>query len=365
MGSYRYTFNKTIDYKEKQYLDTGKSSGYMRMRKEWKAQLLLEAPWIAEIPAHTVYGAMMDADKAYRLAVKKRAKGQKCNLPRSRKHTQRSFFLLGNSVTEKGFYTRYLGAMRTAEALPHKPADSRVVYEGGRWYLRYSYDCQTQQPESQGRVCSLDPGVRTFLTLFSPELLAKIQDGGFSRIVLLANHLDRLISKTTKVKGGRKKARYQLAISRARVRIKNLVDDLHYQTIGWLFRNFDTVVFPESDFTSACKKAKRKIRSKSVRSLLTWSFARFRDRLKHKAILLGKQVIIVSEAFTSRTANWCGQQVNNLGGRKTITAQGVTMDRDVNGALGILLVSLLAQPLAGADVPAGATYQLVTEGNVK
>ena len=330
-------------------MEEGKSGGYMQKRKEWKARLLSDAPWITQIPAHIIYGAMMDADKAYRHSVKKRAQGQKCSLPRCRKRLQKSFFLLGNSISENGFYTNFIGRMRTAEALPHKPADSRVIYEGGRWYLRYSYDCQTQQLENQGRVCSLDPGVRTFLTLFSPGLIAKVQDGGFSRIVLLANHLDQLISKTSKIKGARRKARHGLAIARARTRIRNLVDDLHYQSIGWLFRNFDTVIFPEGDFTGACRKARRKIRSKSVRSLLTWSFARFRDRLKHKAVLYGKQVVIVSEAFTSKTANWCGQQVNNLGGRKTITAQGITMDRDVNGALGIFLVSLLAQPLVSSE----------------
>ena len=108
------------------------------------------------------------------------------------------------------------------------------------------------------------------------------------------------------------------------------------------------MVFPEADFTSACRKAKRKIRAKTVRSLLTWSFARFRDRLQHKVALQGKQVILVDEAYTSKTANWTGEIIHNLGGRKVIQSQGIKVERDVNRSLGILLKALLAQPSASA-----------------
>ena len=92
-------------------------------------------------------------------------------------------------------------------------------------------------------------------------------------------------------------------------------------------------------------KAKRKIGRKTVRSLLTWAFARFRDRLISKAELLGRNVLIVSEAFTSKTANWTGEIVWKLGSRKTIKSGGLTVDRDVNGAFGILLKALADRPV--------------------
>lgn len=160
--------------------------------------------------------------------------------------------------------------------------------------------------------------------------------------------MDNLLSRTAKAKGKLKRA-MKRAADRMRVRIRNLVDDMHYQTIGWLFRNFDTVIFPVADFTSACRKIKRKIGRKSVRSLMTWSFARFRDRLRDKAQVLGKQVVIVDEAYTSKTANWCGEIIQNLGGRKTITSGSITVDRDVNGALGVFLKALVDHPSPSYD----------------
>jgi len=80
-------------------------------------------------------------------------------------------------------------------------------------------------------------------------------------------------------------------------------------------------------------------------NLLTFSFAKFRDRLISKAQLLGKTVVIVNEAYTSKTANWTGEIVRNLGGRSKITSNNVTLDRDVNGALGIFLKALVDHPV--------------------
>ena len=343
-GSYRFVFNWTISRKEEEYQQFGVSGTYMGQRKVWKEDLLGVAPWINEIPAHTIYGAMMDADRAYKLVVGKRSKGAESKLPRCRKHKQKSFYILGNAISPKGIYPRLLGLMRSAEPLPLKPKDSRIMFECGQWHLCVPETVPVTHTESQG-IVSLDPGIRTFVTAFSQTSLHKVAQGSFGRIVRLAQYLDDLLSRSSK-ESCRKKKRMLRAASRMRRKIRRLVDDLHYQTIGWLFRNYQTVIFPEGDFTSACEKAKRKIMRKSVRSLMTYSFARFRDRLIHKAQAIGRNVLIVNEAFTSKTANLTGEMVNNLGGRKVITSQGMKMDRDVNGALGIMLKALVDNPVA-------------------
>lgn len=344
---YRWAFNKTINYKEAEYLVTGRSGGYLSRRKQWTEQMKADAiGWspFADAPAHTIYGAMRDADKAYKNVISLRSKGEQCNLPRCRRHAQRSCYVLGNAITNRGIYINKLGPLKSAEPLPNKPSDSRLIYEFGRWYLRFPYQTDSTVADNQGqRVCSVDPGVRTFATVFSPDGIHKIGSGLFGRICRLSIHLDNLISKAAKAPC-RKSRRIKSAINNARRKILNLVDDLHYQAIGWLCRNFDIVVIPESDFTSAVSKVNRKIGSKTVRSLLTFAFARFRDRLLHKLAMLGKVDITVCEAYTSKTANWTGEIVK-IGGSKFIRSAGQRLDRDVNGALGILLkASLLAQP---------------------
>ena len=344
MGAYRWAYNRTIQQKELEYRDTGKSGSYLKSRKLWIELFRKEAEWLKDIPAHTIYGAMMDADKDYSSVIKKRSKGLPTDLPRCRRRTQKTFYILGNAITEKGIYPRLLGLLKSKEKLPNKPRDSRILLENDKWYLLVPEDVECKPTENQSRIASVDPGIKTFATVFSQTELTKLGQGLFGRLQRLAYYLDDLLSRASKANKRRQKRMY-LAAGRMRTKISNLVKDLHYQVIGYLFRNFDTVIFPEGDFTSACSKAKRKLRRKSVRNLLTFSFAKFRDRLISKAQLLGKRVVIVNEAYTSKTANWTGEIVRNLGGRSKITSNNITLDRDVNGALGIFLKALVDHPV--------------------
>ena len=57
-------------------------------------------------------------------------------------------------------------------------------------------------------------------------------------------------------------------------------------------------------------------------------------------------MILVNEAYTSKTCSWSGEIIQNLGGRKVIIgSDGVWLERDTNGARGILL-------RASGDTPA-------------
>ena len=51
----------------------------------------------------------------------------------------------------------------------------------------------------------------------------------------------------------------------------------------------------------------------------------------------------VCEAYTSKTASWTGEIVR-IGGAKVIRSNGVSMDRDYNGARGIFLRALVDTP---------------------
>jgi len=77
--------------------------------------------------------------------------------------------------------------------------------------------------------------------------------------------------------------------------------------------------------------------------MLTLSHYKFKQRIKSKAEETGKIVQLCNEAYTSKTASWTGE-IKQIGGSKTITSGGVTLDRDVNGGRGIFLRSLVDIP---------------------
>jgi putative transposase len=90
-------------------------------------------------------------------------------------------------------------------------------------------------------------------------------------------------------------------------------------------------------------KKNRKLRSKTVRAMLTWSHYKFKMRLKNKALEFGKKVIDVCEAYTSKTVSWTGE-VKKVGGSRVIRSGGITLDRDLNGAKGIFIRFLVDSP---------------------
>ena len=137
-----------------------------------------------------------------------------------------------------------------------------------------------------------------------------------------------------------KRNKYRAA-SRMRVRIGNLTDELHHQAARWLVDNFDVILLPTFETSDMARRGARKLRSKSVRSLLTYDHYRFQKFLTWKAWQVGKELVLVNEAYTSKTCSWSGEIIPNLGGRRAVAgSDGVRVDRDINGARGIFLRTL-------------------------
>ena len=130
-----------------------------------------------------------------------------------------------------------------------------------------------------------------------------------------------------------------------RKRIRNLVDEIHRKAIRFLVDTFDIIVLPKFDATRmSLRKPGRRLGKKTVRGMLGWAHGRFRRSLIDKAAEVpGVQVVTdFSEAYTSRTCSRCGWEHPKLGGRREFICFGCgfRLDRDVNGAKGILLRSV-------------------------
>jgi putative transposase len=144
-----------------------------------------------------------------------------------------------------------------------------------------------------------------------------------------------------------KRCRLKKAAGRLRWKIKDLISELHYKTALFLVKSFDVIFLPTFEVKELVEKVHRKIKSKSVRQMLTFSHYKFKQIIKNKAFEYGKTVVDVCEAFTSKTVSWTGELIWNLGGRKTITSKidNQKMDRDINGARGIFLRALGDSPI--------------------
>jgi len=335
IGVSRFVFNRTVEYL--QQTDT---------KANWKAikgELLNSLPeWCKEVPYQIKSIAIKDACTAVRVAKKKYKKTEQVQRVkfRSRKNRIQSCYIPKSAVTEQGIYHTILGKIRYTEQLPDNIGDCRLVFHHGQHYICIPHDVPRIKSENQGRVVALDPGVRSFLTLFTEDSFGWIGRGDIGRIQRLCYYLDDLISRITLAKA-KQRRRLKKAADRLRLRIRHLIDEMHHKIARFLVDNFDVILLPTFDVSQMVVKSTRKIRSKSVRQMLSWAHYRFEMFLKHKAFETGKVVFDCNEAYTSKTVSWTGEIISNLGGKKVIIGgDGFRMDRDINGARGIFLRAL-------------------------
>jgi putative transposase len=254
---------------------------------------------------------------------------------RSKFHKQ-NIFIKKSALSKLGVYHTKLGQLEMTEKMPENPRDSRLILENNEYYLSVPYtkpQCVTPKPQS---MAALDPGGRTFLSVYSVNSVTDIGTGAFSRIFRLCKVADHLTSRVAK------KPRNRKSLDRARKRIlckiRNLIHELHHQTAAWLTQKFSHVAVPAFNFHE-CAWTK-KLSAKTVRNLASFAHGRFRQVLLHHCNKRGVVFGTGSEAYTSKTDPFSGA-INDIGGRKTLKlSNGGRYLRDNVGAFGIFLRAL-------------------------
>ena len=350
----RWCFNEAIAHLKR----TGEAANWKRI----KTAIIHAVPdRLKAVPYQVRSIAIRDACKAMR-AVKrvnrelKAAKGRGQRLDqdyaepkfRSRKEPRQGCFVPAKAVSARGAYHTILGNLKMAELLPGNPGDSRITRHNGQYHLVVTSPAQRRIGETQARVVALDPGIRSFLAYYSETSAGLIGQGAFGRIQRLCQHLDNLLSRAKLEKQRLRKRNLYAAAARMRLKVANLIDELHHQVARWLVDRFDLILIPSFETREMSRSGRRKLRSKSVRSLLTFAHFRFRQFLQWKAWQSGKLALVVNEAYTSKTCSWSGEIIPNLGGRRTKRgSDGVVVERDIDGARGIFLRALGDHPSLG------------------
>lgn len=183
----------------------------------------------------------------------------------------------------------------------------------------------------------LDPGVRTFQTFYSPEgICGKITVD--DKIKALAAKHDMLQSLSSKA-SSRTKRHMKARMEKLRHKMKNIVNDLHWQTCHFLTTGFRTIVIPPFETSKMTQGSP--LGSKVTRNMLTLSHGLFKDRLKYYCALKQRYLLITSEAYTTKTCGCCGHLQEMQGAKVYHCSQcEMILDRDLNGARNLALRTL-------------------------
>lgn len=325
-GASRFAYNKTVEFLKQP--DT---------KAQWKSiktDLLHGMPeWSKEVPYQIKSVAIRDCCQAVSAAKKKfkqTGKFQEVKF-RSKKNQDFNLFIPQTAVSENGVYYTVLGKLKTAEPVWRPNHDCRLTLYNGRYYLSIPIDVAVKRPENQRlSACALDPGVRTFQTVFSKEICSKIGEHVFSRIFRYCYALDTLISRKKKERSNR----FNKAMQRIRWKVRDLIDEIHNKTALFLCKLFDVIYLP----TFETQEMVSKLHHKTSRAMLGWAHYRFKMKLKAKAEEYSCKVVDCNESYTSKTCGNCGTE-NQIGGKEVWTCKhcDCVHDRDINGARNILL----------------------------
>ncbi|WP_232731805.1 RNA-guided endonuclease InsQ/TnpB family protein [Kamptonema formosum] len=329
LAACRYCYNQSIALQR-----SGKRLNKLKLRNEIMQGDLPQ--WVSETPCHIRQNAVFDAHLAFDAS--RDAKFRSC-----RDISQAIKFNNGN-FSQGTWYPRLTKGLSfvAAEPTPTSCAQgTQLIFSKGRWFAVFPEPVRDSPTKADG-IIALDPGVRTFLTGFDGRKFLEFGSGDIGRITRLCQHLDNLASRISKEPNKKRRRSMRRAAHRMRGKIRDLVDETHKQIAHYLTRNYRLIFLPTFETSNMVAKAKRKIKSKTARAMLTWAHYRFKSVLKHQAELTGTIVVDVTEEFTSKTCTRCGHVHARLGGSKVFHCPscGLTLPRDWNGAFGIFLKAL-------------------------
>ena len=332
-----------------------------------KTVMGLAPEWVSQAPYNPRQLAVFQAYEAHK-AAKKSGGDAKF---RSVREPVKSIRFQKDNWKKKTFYptqTKGLSFQASEPIIDKMHHEPTLVLDRGRWFICYAVDEPKPKPLNSQLAIALDPGVRTFLTGFDGSEIWEIGKSDMGRIYRLASHLDKLMSRVGLSKGRQfKRLRYRLrkAAQKIRVKIRNLVSELHKKAANYLCTKYKVIFLPTFEVKNMVKRGKRRLNTKTARKLVTWSHYRFKMALKHQAAKYGCVVVDVTEEYTSKTCSKCGHIHTKLGGNKKFTCPscGHTIARDINGAFNILLKALRDTSTSGVI----ASFQIVphseTSGN--
>ena len=333
-GLARFWFNQAL-----QYLKQPNTKAILKEVRHLQKRPY--AAWAFDCPQRIREHALADAVKAV-----KNAKA-KCHQTgtfqevswRAKKHPTQGFGLDAQSLQQTSMFSQLSHRLyfHTGEGIPNESLEGvRIVRENGRWFAIVPQPRQVVKPESQRQpIVALDPGVRTFLSLYGIGFYGDFGRGDFGRIRRLCHHLDDLMGRKSK-RSGRKKRSLNRAAQRLRWRIRDLVDELHKKVAHFLVTRFEVILLP----TFETQQMVSKLNSKTARAMMTWAHYRFKQHLKAKAEEYSAVVVEVNEAYTSKTCSYCGS-IQHIGSKKRFRCRcGADVDRDHQGARGIFLRAL-------------------------
>jgi IS605 OrfB family transposase len=212
--------------------------------------------------------------------------------------------------------------------------DARIVRQRKEYWIIIPVPVVIQNKKLPNTYCGVDPGVRTFMTLFGKDSIVEYKH---SNEIMKKLDTKIKILKDKRVNGNNRIRKER--ITRLESRKDNLINELHWKTITHIVRNNDFIFYGNINSHNIVRNGKNRTLNRDVNNL---KFYKFKERLLYKAQQYGNKVYLVNEAHTSKTCSSCGC-ITEVGSSKIYTCCGCkrVIDRDINSGKNILMKGII------------------------
>ena len=315
--------------------------------------------WLREVPFDTRGHGVQDAVSAYKTCMTNKANGNISHFKlrfKSMKDPSQIFWISKKALAQTGadvklFKQRLKGKSKLRFTKKDKAwlkthtldNDAKIQREGnGQFYLIVNFKRRVEVTPKAAVIASLDPGTRTFQTMYSEGgIIGKFGNVASLQIKALHSRIDKLRSLRTKARK-RTKRNLRYRELQTHKKLRDVVSNLHNQTASYLSKNYEKVLLPEFGTSKLVTNAT--LASSVKREMMSYRFYQFKTKLHHLCHLSGSELTIVCEAYTTRTCTKCGVINNHVGGAKVFVCCNsdccFEIDRDISGSRNILLKRL-------------------------
>ena len=333
----RIIYNMTI-----QYLKHNESKSFISLRpivKSLFCEHFKQRITQAKLPVHVIDNSIKDVLKARKTAFTLHKLGYikrfRMRFKKQSKITQTiAIDHQDFSKVKNSFYIKALGELKSS--LPINRAkishDCRLTYDSNKdlFILHSPKNNIITNSTERFEVCGIDPGLKTFLTIYNPEKeCIKIMNRDTT------TKLTRLINKKIALTKLDRTKIIKRAILRNNRRIHNNVKELHYKSARFLCQNYNKIYLGKLSTQSIVKGKLTSFDKHFAHALSHFTFSQV---LENKCKEFEKILYYVDESYTSKTCGNCGSLYDVKLSRVYSCANcSQNYDRDMNAARNILI----------------------------
>jgi len=293
-------------------------------------------PEYSAIHSHILQDVLARLDRAYQDFFRRLASGEQPGFPRYQgAHRYHSFtykdYGNGARLDNGCLVLSKIGriAVRGSRQVVGTIKTVTISHEADGWYVCFSCAEVCVQPlPLTGCETGVDVGLKVFLITAEGASIENPRHSRKSEKSLVK--AQKLVSRRKKGSKRRNKARKLLAKKYQNVRRQR--QDFHHKVALYLVRHYDAIYIEDLRVANLVRN------HHLAKSISDAGWSSFRTTLEYKAACAGKQVILVTPAYTSQDCSACGERVKkSLSVRTHVCPScGFIAERDQTAALNIL-----------------------------